>query len=76
VTGRATSNRVEDGGWEYTVESYSPGTGLHIGGVQGECPACGSRGLFVGSGGYLTCSWQKCPNPVAPSEALGVKFDG
>jgi len=43
--------------------------------IQGKCPACDWKGtIFVGDGGYLTCSRDTCPNPCAPSEALGVKF--
>lgn len=38
--------------------------------VNGKCPACGSGGLFVGSGGYLTCPWAECPDPGAPHDAL------
>ena len=30
--------------------------------------------MFVGEGGFVTCSGMACPNPSAPSEALGVKF--
>lgn len=42
--------------------------------VQGNCPACGVAAVFVGDGGYLTCSLISCSNPLAPSEALGVIF--
>jgi hypothetical protein len=28
-----------------------------------KCPACGKEGLFVGKGGYITCSHLDCPNP-------------
>lgn len=42
--------------------------------VQGRCPACGNGHLFLGSGGYVTCPSLDCPNPCAPSEALGVEF--
>jgi hypothetical protein len=42
--------------------------------VRGKCPACGGTTLFLGSGGYVTCSWIRCANPVAPSEALGIVF--
>ena len=38
--------------------------------VKGECPECGSNSLFVGKGGYVTCSYIGCPNPAAPSETL------
>ena len=42
--------------------------------VQGTCPACGYKSLFLGSGGYVTCSILECPDPGAPSVALGVTF--
>jgi hypothetical protein len=38
--------------------------------VEGFCPACGSRSLFLGSGGYVTCSIIRCPNPSAVSDQL------
>lgn len=39
--------------------------------VKGKCPACGGS-LFLGEGGYVTCSFIGCPNPSAPSELLGA----
>ena len=38
--------------------------------VKGRCPACGYALLFLGSGGYVACSWHKCPDPDAPSRLL------
>lgn len=39
--------------------------------VQGRCPACGSGGtLFVGAGGFLTCSLDRCPEPAKASDLL------
>lgn len=38
--------------------------------VQGRCPACGGSSLFLGDGGYVTCSRIDCPNPSAPDELL------
>lgn len=39
--------------------------------VKGKCPACDSSDtLFVGEGGFLTCSLIGCPNPTAPAELL------
>jgi ssDNA-binding Zn-finger/Zn-ribbon topoisomerase 1 len=39
--------------------------------VNGTCPACGSTGtLFVGKGGYLTCGWLPCRDPLAASRLL------
>lgn len=40
--------------------------------VQGACPVCGVRGLFVGEGGYVTCSYVNCSEPDAPSRVLGA----
>lgn len=38
--------------------------------VQGHCPACGRTALFVGAGGYITCSHTDCPQPDAASTLL------
>jgi hypothetical protein len=38
--------------------------------VQGRCPACGTAGLFLGDGGYVTCSLIDCPEPDAASTVL------
>lgn len=38
--------------------------------VQGRCPACGGASLFVGSGGYITCSRIECPEPDAVDKLL------
>lgn len=43
--------------------------------VQGRCPACGMTGLFVGSGGYVTCSHFECPEPDAASTVLEHRYD-
>ena len=38
--------------------------------IEGQCPmGCGDT-LFVGSGGYVTCSWHACPNPTAVADLL------
>jgi hypothetical protein len=35
------------------------------------CPACGRRGfLFLGSGGWPTCSIAECPNPTLASDVI------
>lgn len=42
-------------------EAYQPKQ-PHIRGIT--CPACGSHdSIFIGTGGYLTCSWVECPEP-------------
>lgn len=38
--------------------------------VQGRCPACRGASLFLGSGGYITCSRLDCPNPTAADDLL------
>lgn len=38
--------------------------------VKGHCPACGTAGLFLGHGGYVTCSRIDCPEPDAASTVL------
>ncbi len=38
--------------------------------VKGVCPACHSRTLFVGDGGYITCSYIPCPDPGAAGKLL------
>ena len=38
--------------------------------VQGRCPSCGRESLFLGSGGYVTCSIIGCADPDAAHDAL------
>lgn len=38
--------------------------------VQGRCPACGSAGLFLGEGGYVTCPRIGCTEPWSASTLL------
>lgn len=38
--------------------------------VQGRCPSCHGRTLFLGQGGYVTCSYLSCPNPSAANHSL------
>lgn len=43
----------------------------HMPFVQGTCPGCGMDGtLFLGSGGYVTCSSLSCPEPDAATRVL------
>jgi hypothetical protein len=44
--------------------------------VQGNCPACSSASLFLGNGGYVTCSRIDCPEPDAASTALERRLVG
>lgn len=43
--------------------------------VQGKCPACGGTSLFLGSGGYVTCSRIDCPDPGAADDQLEQRTD-
>lgn len=43
--------------------------------VKGRCPACRGESLFLGSGGYVTCSRLDCPNPSAVDELLHGTHD-
>jgi len=40
--------------------------------IQACCPACGSRSLFIGSGGYLTCAVIECPDPSQAHDVLNL----
>lgn len=31
--------------------------------IADRCPSCGKQTLFIGAGGWLTCSWLKCKEP-------------
>ena len=42
--------------------------------VQGFCPACGCRALFLASGGYVTCANIPCPNPTQVTDLLNGPF--
>ena len=43
--------------------------------VQGRCPACGWASLFLGDGGYVTCSRLECPRPDLVTELIGEIAD-
>lgn len=38
--------------------------------VRGRCPAGCGETLFLGKGGYVTCSWMECPDPALASQLL------
>jgi hypothetical protein len=38
--------------------------------IHGRCPACRGESLFIGTGGWVTCSRLECPNPSAADELL------
>lgn len=40
--------------------------------VRGKCPSCGLETLFLGEGGYVTCSLIGCRRPDAATELLAV----
>lgn len=45
--------------------------------IADRCPSCGARSLFIGSGGWLTCSVIGCANPAVSDaiETLRTKRD-
>lgn len=43
--------------------------------VQGRCPWCGAGSLFLGSGGFITCSLIGCPNPTGITDLLDGERD-
>lgn len=51
----------------------SPTVKINDADVQGECPACHNPTLFLGAGGYVTCSLISCPDPEAASKLLDGK---
>ncbi len=55
------------------TEVVQSGVGEGFPRVEGVCPACGYRSLFVGLGGYVTCSVLSCPDPTAVSDLLAPK---
>ena len=40
-----------------------------------KCPACNGKTLFVGNGGYLTCSLVDCPEPDTEKALAAMKLD-
>lgn len=57
-----------------TTETVQHGVGAGMVRVEGSCPECGVRSLFVAVGQYVTCANLNCDDPCAPSRALGVTF--
>jgi hypothetical protein len=43
--------------------------------VRGYCPACRGESLFLGNGGYVTCSRLDCPDPDAATRILERRID-
>lgn len=43
--------------------------------VQGKCPSCGWTSLFLGDGGYVTCSSFDCKDPTAAHDALDGGYE-
>jgi hypothetical protein len=36
---------------------------VELGKIKDRCPTCGHDTLFIGEGGWLTCSWLECKMP-------------
>jgi hypothetical protein len=51
-------------------EQSTPAAPVPFPRVQGHCPACSWDSLFLGTGGYVTCSRIECPDPTAASNLL------
>lgn len=43
--------------------------------VKGYCPMGCGKTLFLGDGGYVTCSWIDCPRPTAATDVLELDHD-
>ena len=41
--------------------------------IKTPCPSCGSKSLFIGTGGHLTCSWLECPEPGVERAIAALK---
>lgn len=41
--------------------------------VAGYCPNCGGESLFLGEGGYVTCSRLECGAPTLAAELLDIR---
>lgn len=54
------------------IEIVQTGPGRGWPRVEGRCPSCNFRALFVAAGGYVTCANLQCNEPDAASTALGV----
>ncbi|MGZ0231157.1 hypothetical protein [Streptomyces sp. CPS1] len=67
---------VADELYRWAAEAHDTGTqqpeahanGLPL--VKGNCPACRRASLFLGTGGYPTCSNYECPEPDAATTVL------
>jgi hypothetical protein len=43
--------------------------------IKTRCPSCGFDTLFIGSGGWLVCSWLECKNPGAINHVADQLFE-
>ncbi|MEV7154876.1 hypothetical protein AB0N77_09655 [Streptomyces misionensis] len=57
---------VADELFRWAAEAHANGLPL----VKGNCPACRRASLFLGTGGYPTCSNYECPEPDAATTVL------
>ncbi|MFF7130021.1 hypothetical protein [Streptomyces sp. NPDC008240] len=66
---RRRAAEAHDTGTQQPTASTAPlAAGLPL--VKGNCPACHRASLFLGSGGYVTCSVADCREPDAASTVL------
>lgn len=52
------------------AERVAPMIGPRYPQVQGRCPTCGAASLFLGEGGFVTCSWLTCSRPDHATDVL------
>lgn len=38
--------------------------------INGKCPACGGRSLYLAAGDHITCSRKACPNPTQLNDQI------
>lgn len=57
-------------GWPAVIPASTAPLAARLPLVRGRCPVCGTSSLFLGNGGYVTCSQADCTEPEAASTAL------
>ena len=65
---RMADEAQQQPGTETPASAEPLASGLPL--VKGNCPACRRASLFLGSGGYPTCSNADCPEPDAATTVL------
>lgn len=69
AAGERDEQQAQQDGAEVLPASTAPlAAGFPL--VKGNCPACRRASLFLGTGGYPTCSNHECPEPDAATTVL------